>query len=53
VGEISVLSRNTQGVTVIRLNAGEKVVGMDRIASLPDGEGEEPDNGSEHPAESE
>jgi len=43
VDEISVLSRNTQGVTVIRLNAGEKVVGVDRIANLP-GEGslEEP-----------
>ena len=35
VGEISVLSRNTQGVTVIKLSAGEKVVGVDRIANLP------------------
>ncbi|MDF9391643.1 MULTISPECIES: DNA gyrase subunit A [Methylococcus] len=51
VGEIPVLSRNTQGVTVIRLGAGEKVVGMDRIGSLPDGEGDEPDNGSEESAE--
>ncbi|WP_017364280.1 DNA gyrase subunit A [Methylococcus capsulatus] len=46
VSEISVLSRNTQGVTVIRLNPGEKVVGMDRIGSLPGGEEDEPDNGS-------
>jgi DNA gyrase subunit A len=39
VDEISVLSRNTQGVTVIKLSPGEKVVGVDRIANLP-GEGE-------------
>jgi DNA gyrase subunit A len=30
--EISVLGRNTQGVRVIRLKAGEKVVGVERIA---------------------
>ncbi|UZR29414.1 DNA gyrase subunit A [Methylococcus mesophilus] len=53
VGEISVLSRNTQGVTVIRLNGGEKVVGMDRIGNLPDSEGEEPEDGSEDSADSE
>jgi DNA gyrase subunit A len=53
VGEISVLSRNTQGVTVIRLSSGEKVVGMDRIGNLPDSEGEEPEDGSEDTAESE
>ncbi|HUL13570.1 MAG TPA: DNA gyrase subunit A [Methylococcaceae bacterium] len=35
VDEISVLSRNTQGVTVIKLSSGEKVVGVDRIANLP------------------
>jgi DNA gyrase subunit A len=40
VAEIPVLGRSTQGVTVIRLNPGEKVVGIDRIANLPDGEGE-------------
>jgi DNA gyrase subunit A len=38
VDEIRELGRNTQGVTVIKLNAGEKVVGVDRIANLPDGE---------------
>ncbi|HWP01208.1 MAG TPA: DNA gyrase subunit A [Methylococcus sp.] len=47
VAEIPVLGRSTQGVTVIRLNSGEKVVGMDRIANLPEGEGE---NGSVEPA---
>ncbi|MEW6039013.1 MAG: DNA gyrase subunit A [Pseudomonadota bacterium] len=41
VGEISVLSRNTQGVTVIRLSEGEKVVGVDRIANLESGPDEE------------
>ncbi len=36
VNEISVVGRNTQGVTVIRLDKGEKVVGVDRIAGLGD-----------------
>ena len=40
VEEIRELGRNTQGVTVIRLNPGEKVVGMDRIPVL-EGESEE------------
>jgi DNA gyrase subunit A len=38
--EISVLGRNTQGVRVIRPSKGEKVIGLDRIASL----GEEDDD---------
>jgi DNA gyrase subunit A len=40
VDEISVVGRNTQGVTVIKLSQGEKVVGVDRIANLPEGEEE-------------
>jgi Type IIA topoisomerase (DNA gyrase/topo II, topoisomerase IV), A subunit len=36
VNEISVVGRNTQGVTVIRLDKGEKVVGVDRIEGLGD-----------------
>jgi DNA gyrase subunit A len=40
VDEISVVGRNAQGVTVIKLGSGEKVVGVDRIANLPDGDGE-------------
>jgi DNA gyrase subunit A len=40
VDEIRELGRNTQGVTVIRLSPGEKVVGVDRIQVL-EGEGEE------------
>ncbi len=34
VDEISVVGRNTQGVIVIRLDKGEKVVGVDRIEGL-------------------
>ncbi len=41
VSEISVVGRNTQGVTVIRLDKGEKVVGVDRIDGLGDEEGDE------------
>ena len=36
VKEISIVGRNTQGVTVIRLDKGEKVVGVDRIEGLGD-----------------
>lgn len=35
--EISVLGRNTQGVRLIRLGKGEKVVGLARIEALEDG----------------
>ncbi|WP_305907512.1 DNA gyrase subunit A [Methylomarinum sp. Ch1-1] len=38
VNEISVVGRNTQGVTVIRPDAGEKVVGVGRIEGLPEEE---------------
>ena len=31
IGEVSVLSRNTQGVKVISLTQGEKLVGVDKI----------------------
>lgn len=36
--EISVLGRNTQGVRLIRLGKGEKVVGLARIEALEEGE---------------
>jgi DNA gyrase subunit A len=36
VDEISVIGRNTQGVKVIRLDAKEKVVGVDKIDGLVD-----------------
>jgi DNA gyrase subunit A len=41
VAEISVVGRNAQGVRVIRLDVGEKVVGVDRIAGLETEELEE------------
>ena len=41
VAEISVIGRNAQGVRVIRLDEGEKVVGVDRIAGLEVEETEE------------
>jgi len=39
--EISILGRNTQGVRVIRPGKKEKVIGLDRIASLGDEEMDE------------
>lgn len=36
IAEISVVGRSAQGVRVIRLDENEKVVGVDRIAGLPD-----------------
>jgi DNA gyrase subunit A len=47
VGEVSVLSRNTQGVKVIGLTQGEKLVGVDKIEA----DGLEDEDGShEEPA---
>ena len=40
VSELSVISRNTQGVRLISLSPGEKVVGMQRIEEIQDVEGE-------------
>ena len=39
--EISILGRNTQGVRVIKPGNKEKVIGLDRIASLEDEESDE------------
>lgn len=50
VEELRELGRNTQGVTVIRLNPGEKVVGVDRIPIL-EGMAEELDEFSEDDAD--
>jgi DNA gyrase subunit A len=41
VDEISVQGRNTQGVRLIRLGEGERLVGIERIASLDGGAEEE------------
>jgi DNA gyrase subunit A len=39
VEEISVLGRNTQGVRLIRLDDGERLVGIERIETLESGDG--------------
>jgi DNA gyrase subunit A len=39
VDEISVLGRNTQGVRLIRLAEGERLVGIERIETLESGDG--------------
>jgi DNA gyrase subunit A len=38
VDGVSILGRNTQGVTLIRLSKGEKLIGIDRIENLDDDE---------------
>ncbi|MCO5784906.1 DNA gyrase subunit A [Pseudomonas sp. G11-1] len=40
VAEVSSLSRNTQGVTLIKLANGEKLVGLERVQEPSDEEGE-------------
>ena len=45
--EISCVSRNTQGVTLIRLGEGEQLVGVVAVdASIDDDNGDDPDNGN-------
>jgi len=49
INEITVVGRNTQGVTIIKLGKNERVVGVDRIAGLPDDISEETHNkGEDH-----
>ncbi len=49
INEITVVGRNTQGVTIIKLGKHERVVGVDRIAGLPDDISEETHNkGEDH-----
>ncbi|MEC4747872.1 DNA gyrase subunit A [Methylomicrobium sp. Wu6] len=54
VDGISVVGRNTQGVTIIRLDKKEKVIGVDRIEGLAgeeeDGDGIEPDGNEQDAA---
>jgi DNA gyrase subunit A len=50
VGEISIQGRNTQGVRLIRLDEGDRLVGLERIVA--DGaEGAEGEEGGEAPVE--
>ena len=47
VDEISVLSRNTQGVTLINLQNGERLIGLDKVESMDEGEEESPPENDE------
>ncbi|MGB1271925.1 MAG: DNA gyrase C-terminal beta-propeller domain-containing protein, partial [Endozoicomonas sp.] len=59
VDEVSLMSRNTQGVTLIRVSGGEKLVGVARVEEPEDLPGEvvreaseesdEPDEGDQEP----
>jgi DNA gyrase subunit A len=40
VDEVSVLGRNTQGVKLIRLRDGERLVGVERVEDVEEGEGD-------------
>ena len=45
VSEVSSLSRNTQGVTLIKLGNGEKLVGLERVQEPSEEEGDEEEVG--------
>jgi len=53
VAGISVIGRNTQGVTLIRLNKNEKVVALARINEAPEDEEDESESESETETETE
>ena len=46
--EISVVGRNTQGVRLIRLGEGERLIGIERVDEALEGaaEGESPEGGA-------
>jgi DNA gyrase subunit A len=53
-GEISVLGRNTQGVRLIRLDEGERLIGVEPVEPEngdgdEEAEGDQPDTGSAEP----
>ena len=50
VDEVSELGRNTQGVRLIRLSEGERLVGIERIESLEGESAEESGSRPERPA---
>jgi len=50
VGEISVVGRNTQGVRLIRLDDGERLIGIERIDEPPDAPTEPEAAGAPEPA---
>jgi DNA gyrase subunit A len=51
VGEISIQGRNTQGVRLIRLDEGDRLVGLERIIADGGPDGTEGDEGGEAPVE--
>jgi DNA gyrase subunit A len=51
VGEISIQGRNTQGVRLIRLDEGDRLVGLERIIAEGGAEGAEGEEGGEAPIE--
>jgi len=51
VGEISIQGRNTQGVRLIRLDEGDRLVGLERIIADGGADGTEGDEGGEALAE--
>jgi DNA gyrase subunit A len=51
VGEISIQGRNTQGVRLIRLDEGDRLVGLERIIAEGGAEGAEGEEGGEPPVE--
>jgi DNA gyrase subunit A len=53
VSEIPVLGRNTQGVTLIRLDEGEHLIGLARVAASEDDEGDDGDQAEETEAQAE
>ena len=50
VSEISIVGRNTQGVRLIRLDEGERLTGVEGVASLATEEGDVVDEAAALPA---
>ncbi|HVS25155.1 MAG TPA: DNA gyrase C-terminal beta-propeller domain-containing protein, partial [Gammaproteobacteria bacterium] len=51
VSDISTMGRNTQGVRLIRLDEGDRLVGISRVEPLPDENGAPAPQGTEAPPE--
>ena len=51
VSDISVIGRNTQGVRLIRVEKGQRLVGLARIVSMDGEDGEDGEDGDDAPGE--
>ena len=51
VKDISIIGRNTQGVRLIRVESGQRLVGLARIVSMEGEEGAEGEDSSEDDGE--